>query len=196
MGAGTLRPGLTRRRRPATIPLHPASAARGDKRVLAKRASFRACEAAGFGTDKRQPFYLNTLGALLANASNSKGGTFYRCGTTVCLAYMVIVIASSLCLSGWVGLRMASALQRRTSPQCPGQPRPGDLCPSGHSRDSITHETNTTTGTKNGQDHTLFARLNSICTFLVVLLAPTVIQGYDSVRVDNDLKSPYGLNCW
>ena len=62
VGAGTLRPGLTRRRRPATIPLHPASAARGDKRVLAKRASFRACEAAGFGTDKRQPFYLSISG--------------------------------------------------------------------------------------------------------------------------------------
>ena len=36
--------------------MYPASAAKGDKRVLAKRASFRACEAAGFGTDKRQPF--------------------------------------------------------------------------------------------------------------------------------------------
>ena len=32
----------TRRRRPAAIPLHRASAAKGDKRVLAKRASFRA----------------------------------------------------------------------------------------------------------------------------------------------------------
>ena len=52
----------TRRRRPAAIPLHRASAVRGDKRVLAKRASFRACEAAGFGTDKRQPFYLSTWG--------------------------------------------------------------------------------------------------------------------------------------
>ena len=56
VGAGTLRPGLTRHRRPAASPLHPAAAAEGDKRVLAKLASFRACEAAGFDTDKRQPF--------------------------------------------------------------------------------------------------------------------------------------------
>ena len=45
---------------------------------------------------------------------------------------------------------VAPALQRRTSPQCPGQPRPGDLCPSGHSRGSMTHETNTPAGAKNG----------------------------------------------
>ena len=45
---------------------------------------------------------------------------------------------------------LAPALQRRTSPQCPGQPRPGGLCPGGHSRGSMTHETNITTGAKNG----------------------------------------------
>ena len=40
--------------------------------------------------------------------------------------------------------------RRCGSPQRPGQPRPGGLCPSGHSRGSMTHETHTTTGTKNG----------------------------------------------
>ena len=45
---------------------------------------------------------------------------------------------------------LAPALQRRTPPQRPGQPRPGGLCPGGHSRGSMTHETSATTGTKNG----------------------------------------------
>ena len=49
-------------------------------------------------------------------------------------------------IEGWL------ALPQRTSSQRPGEPRPGDLCPSGHSRGSMTHKTNITTGTKNGQD--------------------------------------------
>ena len=54
-------------------------------------------------------------------------------------------------IEGW-----APTLQRRTSPQRHGQPRPGDLFPGGHSRGSMTHETNTTTGTKNGATQVKF----------------------------------------
>ena len=48
-------------------------------------------------------------------------------------------------IEGW-----PPTLQQRTSPQCPGEPRHGGLCPGGHSRGSMTHETNITTGAKNG----------------------------------------------